>query len=120
MSTYATAVLDGYLDALEWTECGPDADDDIRNGSFSSDLQARAHEDVSDFLNAASDVLPFLDVNPSQIGHDFWLTRNGHGVGFWDRPELYGDHEAERLTDIARSFGTLFVYAGDDGDLYCT
>ena len=21
----------------------------------------------------------------AQAGHDFWLTRNGHGVGFWDR-----------------------------------
>lgn len=22
------------------------------------------------------------------FGHDFWLTRNGHGSGFWDRSEL--------------------------------
>lgn len=23
--------------------------------------------------------------SPEQAGHDFWLTRNGHGAGFWDR-----------------------------------
>lgn len=24
----------------------------------------------------------------SQAGRDYWFTRNGHGVGFWDRREL--------------------------------
>src|SRR6185312_5035917 len=23
------------------------------------------------------------DYGPEQAGHDFWLTRNGHGTGFW-------------------------------------
>ncbi len=23
--------------------------------------------------------------NAEMAGHDFWLTRNGHGAGFWDR-----------------------------------
>ena len=23
--------------------------------------------------------------NAEQLGHDLWLTRNGHGAGFWDR-----------------------------------
>lgn len=26
-----------------------------------------------------------------QIGHDFWLTRNGHGAGFWDGDYVNGD-----------------------------
>jgi hypothetical protein len=25
-----------------------------------------------------------IDGNEAQAGHDFWLTRNGHGAGFWD------------------------------------
>ena len=28
------------------------------------------------------DVYPY---GAEYAGHDFWLTRNGHGVGFWDR-----------------------------------
>jgi len=43
--------------------------------------------------------------NVDQAGHDFWFTRNGHGVGFWDRPEIYGEHYAEMLTTRAHEFG---------------
>lgn len=40
------------------------------------------------------------------FGHDFWLTRQGHGVGFWDRegeglPSELGD----ALTEQAKAFG---------------
>jgi hypothetical protein len=49
-------------------------------------------------------------------GHDFWLTRNGHGAGFWDGdwPEDVG----ERLTQAAKKFGQCDLYVGDDGKLY--
>lgn len=34
-----------------------------------------------------------------QAGRDYWLTRNGHGVGFWDREALEPEgEEYERLT----------------------
>lgn len=50
-----------------------------------------------------------------QIGHDLWLTRNGHGVGFWDRGmEEFGD----ALTAIAKAMGVVNVVEGDDGKLY--
>lgn len=42
--------------------------------------------------------------------HDFWLTRNGHGSGFWDKPEFYGESEAEKLTEISKTFRELDVY----------
>ena len=29
------------------------------------------------------------DESISQAGHDFWLSRNGHGTGFWDRDASY-------------------------------
>ena len=50
-------------------------------------------------------------------GHDFWLTRNGHGAGFWDGdwPEPSG----ERLTEASRPFGEVNLYVGDDGLIYC-
>lgn len=44
--------------------------------------------------------------------HDFILTRNHHGAGFWD-----GDWHApwgERLTELAHSFGELESYLDDD------
>jgi hypothetical protein len=50
-------------------------------------------------------------------GCDFWLTRNGHGAGFWDRG--YGAI-GELLTKGAHDYGTTDLYLGDDGRLYLT
>lgn len=45
-------------------------------------------------------------------GHDFWLTRNGHGCGFWDRD--LGEI-GDKLTEAAKKFGEVNLYVGDDG-----
>lgn len=47
-----------------------------------------------------------------QNGHDFWLTRNRHGAGFWDRG--YGEI-GEKLSEAARAYGECNLYVGDDG-----
>lgn len=52
-----------------------------------------------------------------QFGHDFWLTRNGHGAGFWDRG-LGGLGDA--LTEASKTFGSSDLYVGDDGELHVT
>lgn len=47
-------------------------------------------------------------------GHDFWLTRNGHGAGFWDRGlETVG----RLLTDHAKTFGSQDPYS-HEGKIY--
>ena len=58
------------------------------------------------------------DVCPSVIqrraGHDFWLTRNHHGAGFWD-----GDwHNGDISTEACRKYGEVDLYIGDDGLIY--
>jgi hypothetical protein len=52
----------------------------------------------------------------SLAGHDFWLTRNHHGAGFWDGdwPECVG----EKLTEASHSCGEMNLYIGDDGRVY--
>ena len=41
-----------------------------------------------------------------QAGHDFWLSRNGHGSGFWDRDySYYGDHVRDWLQRKSEQFG---------------
>jgi hypothetical protein len=52
----------------------------------------------------------------SHIPHDFWLTRNHHGAGFWDGdyPKAIG----EALTKLAHSFGECDLYIGDNGQIY--
>lgn len=74
--------------------------------------------DVSDawLIQAAKDCAKFQAENEAlleqagtdaQNGHDFWLTRNGHGAGFWDRgyPEEIGD----KLTEAAHAFGEAYL-----------
>jgi hypothetical protein len=65
----------------------------------------RFQMDNSELLARAGDA--------EQNGHDFWLTRNGHGAGFWDRgyPEEIGD----KLSEICRQWGEVYLYVGDDG-----
>ena len=47
-----------------------------------------------------------------QAGRDLWLTRNGHGAGFWDRGDTYKDVDsgydfASLLTEAAERLGSL-------------
>ena len=53
-----------------------------------------------------------------QIGHDFWLTRNHHGAGFWDRPGLKDGGLGDALTKAAQEFKEYDLYIGDDGKVY--
>lgn len=50
-------------------------------------------------------------------GHDFWLTRCGHGTGFWDREYLPEDVRS-RLSAAAENYGNVDLYVGDDGMVY--
>jgi hypothetical protein len=75
---------------------------------------ARMMDDCEAFQRKNRKDLASIDAG--QAGHDFWLTRNGHGAGFWD-----GDYEetvGERLTKSSESFGTFDLYIGDDGQIY--
>lgn len=51
----------------------------------------------------------------SSAGHDFWLTKCGHGAGFWDR----GLGEVgEALSEAARKEGSTDLYVGDDKKIH--
>jgi len=51
---------------------------------------------------------------------DVWLTRNGHGAGFWDRGALDARGLGDALSDHAKTFGTSDVYIGDDMRIHLT
>lgn len=52
-----------------------------------------------------------------QGGHDFWLTRCGHGVGFWETFD-WEESAGKKLTASAKGFGNVDLYLGDDGQIY--
>lgn len=58
----------------------------------------------------------FRHYNDENAGHDFWLTRNRLGAGFWDGdlPKKVGD----ALTLASHVFKEISLYIGDDGKIY--
>lgn len=59
-------------------------------------------------INEAKTIRSTYDT--AKAGHDFWLTRNGHGAGFWDRGlEDVGD----KLTEAAKVYGHQDLWIGE-------
>lgn len=72
---------------------------------------------VKAFLSepAVQPIIDSLDLDPGQVGHDLFLSGNGHGSGFWDR----GHGQAgDTLHLAAVKHGSLDLYVGDDGKLH--
>lgn len=86
------SVVCGYLEAAEWPE----------DQEPSADFIAEATKDCADFIAQCGEI----ELSDSSIGHDFWLTRNGHGAGFWDRKIERG----EELTELCKEFGEHYMY----------
>lgn len=107
-----------YLECALWSSIGDD--DTPLDGAYSvSDIHPasvlRAIAECKAFRETNADILARANDDDSQHGHDFWLTRNGHGAGFWDRG--YPKELGQYLTDKAHAFGELHLYVGDDGEL---
>lgn len=129
---YLEAFTRGYVEAALWTDgADPDADrGTFQDQGVTADDLPQATRDAMDadcigFIEGnASDLLEHSEAmaeragrevaefSAGQAGHDFWLTRNGHGAGFWDRG--LGD-VGERLTEAAKATGTASLYLDDDG-----
>ena len=118
----------GYIECALWSARGEDGEplDSNQDGAdaLAPETLARIEQDCAAFVAAnKSDLAKYTERWPlSQYhsasecaGHDFWLTRVGHGAGFWDRG--FGEL-GERLTDSSEKFGELNLYVGDDGKLY--
>lgn len=98
-----------YLEAIDFTETG-DNDQPPSGTPLCAYDNAKAYIDCRNFHWAVTEELipnGLVDVplDWKQIGRDLWLTRNGHGVGFWDREEIYGDDLSRILTAMAKAMG---------------
>ena len=104
-----------YLATAAWITV-----DSGENDEFTKDAKETAKMDCLTFISlviaefGAEDAHPLLTVQGNDLtsltAHDFFLTRNGHGVGFWDRPEMYGGQEnVDRLTAICQKMGGVDV-----------
>lgn len=110
--------LSAYLDAVLWQgliyteEYGEPVSADSLGLDFDANAIDASRDELRSFLALVWDAgLNFGGLTDEQIGHDFCLTRNQHGAGFWDRGlGRLGDE----LSHAARSFGTVDLYRTDD------
>ncbi|NSZ73902.1 hypothetical protein G6L74_09130 [Agrobacterium tumefaciens] len=52
----------------------------------------------------------------AMAGHDFWLTRCGHGAGFWDGD--WPEPAASALDTASKEFGNVDLCVGDDAQIH--
>lgn len=109
-------VTQGYIEAIYFTETG-DTGQPPPNVKMSDEAVWHAAADCAEFLLTIAHLLPkWLETQTlAQLGQDFWLTRNWHGAGFWDRGL---DDLGKQLTKLAQGQGGCEAYLGDDGYLW--
>jgi len=54
-----------------------------------------------------------------QTEHDFIMTANGHGVGFWEKSD-WPEEVGSILGKLARKYGEIHADVGDDGNVCLT
>ena len=143
LSSYIATALWSSMD-----DDGRPLDDNFRPDAIPAAELAKAETDCAAFQEANATDLDLSKLSDDRAGHNLWLNRNGHGAGFWDeysqttceanereqtiamgtrdfskRDKLKETcncpyHACERLSDAARSLGSVDIYVGDDGHLY--
>ena len=105
-----------YLITALWSSIddeGNPLDDNYTVRDVSKLATNQAKKDLNKFWSKAKNLLAD-DEGSREWTHDFWLTRNGHGSGFWDGDWDNGDE----LTKIAEKMGEVELYVGDDGVIH--
>jgi hypothetical protein len=122
--THELKVIDNfvasYLATAEWVTV------DGRTRGFTKASKQIARKDCLEFMKmivenfTAGEVVAILSYQGSDLsslaGHDFFLTRNRHGAGFWDK-DIYNElaeNGCDKLTELAMLCGTAdaFQYKG--------
>lgn len=122
--------IDAYFATALWSENNDEDESlemDFSAEDFDPESSQRMKSDCLAFLSKHSHTIKEAidakavrfgpDYGPwGRAGHDFWLTRNGHGAGFWDGDwkDPYGDN----LTDGAAEFPNVRLYV-QDGKVGC-
>ena len=109
------------LETLLWSSRVDD--DHADQFEASQELKDRVGDDFARFEDKLNEVMPDFDIVEDctiqcdefeRLEHDFILTINGHGAGFWDGDWKSGD----KLTELCKHFQAIEVYLGDDNLLY--
>ncbi len=106
-----------YIETALWSSTDPDNNDEPLDSNFGlEDIDPKTLKIMKlDCAKFCRKNRTDIDNRNSRAGHDFWLTRNGHGAGFWDGD--WPEPAATRLTKASRTFGEFYLYV-EDGKIY--
>ncbi len=129
-------VTDSYLETALWSSVNYTGEEDDTGdepfdenycvSDFSDEARAKAYADCDRFIELLQDH-PWKGYDSlydaaeelqgdNCIGHDFWLTRNGHGAGFWDGDyDDCGDAICEALYAEFGRYAELNLYVNEEG-----
>jgi len=124
--------IDGFITALLWSELLDDGTPADQSGlSLDKASVQLIEKQCLVFIEQNADMLAeyatYIVPNEYDVweraGHDFVLTRNRHGAGFWDRD--YKDNEwckdvsyiGDKLTEASHEWGEMLIYVADDETL---
>lgn len=126
MTTVTEEAYRQYVETALWSEVDFDTeapfDANYSIEDLSPETEAQFKHDLEAFFTAAEDKIQASWVISDCVkeslwvdaAHDFWLTRNRHGAGFWDGHWEDGGV----LTEAAHKFSECTLYVGDDKLIY--
>lgn len=111
-----------YIECALWSSMdnaneqgGEPLDKNYSQSDIAPETLAEMIADCARFQSENSEALK--DYPSENAGHDFWLTRNGHGAGFWEN-DFGTEADCEKLTAACEEFKEFDLYVGDDGLIY--
>lgn len=96
------------------SEDGEPLDDTYDVDDIAPETLADMRSDCVDFAESNAALIESSGMTDEQLGRDLWLTRNGHGAGFWDRG--YGK-AGDDLSIAAKVYGGVDLFACEDGKI---
>lgn len=110
-------VVNKYLYCALYTSTQDDElntpfDEQFRIEDFTTTAKDNAVIDCSSLIDLVSSAGIEYTGTSTQFGYDFWLTRNHHGAGFWDRDDENGD---EITAIVHANFRELNLFKTEDG-----
>lgn len=110
------AMYSAYMQCAKWSSVDEEGES-LEPFQFSDEAEKKMRKDLDSFIeyceaNVSETFLAYQKLQePEQFAHDFWLTRNGHGAGFWDR----GLGEIGNiLTKATETFGECDLYLNNE------
>ena len=81
----------------------------MKDKDFSDDAKKQAKSEIEWFVNTSIYLLDddFSYISDENIGHDLWLSRNGHGAGFFDRD--YTEEEEKVFMMLSKILGEIYI-----------